>query len=123
MRPNDLAHFKRWLIRQLCLLEFEPLLLRCAFFQRCTEWREMIVDGRIVVDPDLAFRDVDEEQALGLDAPTLDVLAAQERFEQFRRFSRSEIVFWLFARLELSQCKDCRIGAKNESNAYGWTCN
>ena len=50
------------------------------------KWQQPIADRRIGFDINLASRCIDEKQILALDAPTFDVLAAQKRFQQFRRF-------------------------------------
>ena len=83
---NDLRFSKHRLIRQLRLLQFPPFLLGRSFLQFRLERQKPIADCRIILDIDFAFRRVDEEKALRLNAPALDVLAAQEWPEQLCRF-------------------------------------
>jgi hypothetical protein len=73
------------LIRQLRLLQFKPFLFRRPRLQCRLEREEMIPNRAIIVDIDLAFRNIDQKQILALDAPALDVLAAKEGHKQFGR--------------------------------------
>src|SRR5208337_5449246 len=81
---NDFGGAELRLISQLRLLQLEPLLLGRALLQLRLERQEPIADRRIGVDVDLAPGRVDEPEPLRLDPPTLHVLAAQERLQEFR---------------------------------------
>ncbi len=83
MAVDDFWRFHHRHIRRLCLLQLEPRLPGGPLFQLLPVGQQVVADGRVVVDVDLALGNVDQPQVLRLAAPFLQILAFEEGFEQF----------------------------------------
>ena len=73
------------MIRQLRLLQLPPFLLRRAILKVCFERQQPITHCWVCLDIDFALRRVDQPKTFRLDAPALDILAAQKGLQQLRR--------------------------------------